>query len=240
MPTYVNGHHATASQHVVIVGGGIAGLSAAWELQKSGGGRLRLTVLEQDARWGGKILTERLPAPDGGTFVVDAGPESFVTRKPALWQLITELGLQEAAQPLGSEAGGTYVLDEGTLRALPLGPLAFVRSPLLSWRGKLRLLAEPFIPAKKDDADESLADFVTRRLGREALEKFVGPVLGGIYNTNPETQSILVTSPIMRQMEKESGSLVRAALSRMLRRPKRIQVARRRALSALRTAPMCW
>ncbi len=84
----------------------------------------------------------------------------------------------------------------------------------MSGRGKLRLLAEPLMPGKGDDGDESLADFVSRRLGREALDKFVGPVLGGIYNTNPETQSILVTSPVMRQMEAEHRSLFLATLAR--------------------------
>jgi oxygen-dependent protoporphyrinogen oxidase len=81
-------------------------------------------------------------------------------------------------------------------------------------------MAEPFQPVRRDDADESLADFVTRRLGREALEKFIGPVLGGIYNTDPARQSILVSSPIMREMEKESGSLVLAALSRAFKKTK--------------------
>ena len=75
---------------------------------------------------------------------------------------------------------------------LPMSPVAFARSTLLSTRGKLRMFQEPFIPARTDDGDESLADFVSRRLGREALDKFLGPVLGGIYNTDPEQQSILL------------------------------------------------
>lgn len=202
---------------VVIIGGGISGLSAAWELQQSGGGQFDLTILEAGNRWGGKVLTLTMPAPDGGQFIIDAGPESFVTRKPEAWQLASELGLHDEVINPGGEASGTYVLTNGKPIALPLSPIKFITSPLLTPRGKLRMLAEPFIPPKKDDGDESLADFVTRRLGREALEKFIGPVLGGIYNTNPETQSILVTSPIMRELE-SYGSLVKGSFVRARQR----------------------
>jgi oxygen-dependent protoporphyrinogen oxidase len=213
---------------VVIIGGGITGLSAAWEIQQSAGRVAKLTVLEADSRWGGKVLTQTMPGPDGGQFVIDAGPESFVTRKREIWDLVRELDLVDQIIDPGNEARGTYVLDGGQPIRLPLDPISFVHSPLLSSRGKLRLLAEPFIPRKGDDADESLADFVTRRLGAEALEKFIGPVLGGIYNANPETQSILVTAPIMRQMEQRHRSLFLAAVAMMR--------TRRRAL-AMETNP---
>ena len=205
---------------IAIVGGGIAGLSAAWELQQS---RDRFpvdcVVLEADGRWGGKIVTDRFYVEDRGRrvgpFVVDAGPESFVTRKRAVWELACELGLQDQVIDPGSETHNIYVLDGGRPVHLPMSPMAFIRSPLLSTRGKLRMLQEPFVPPRLDDGDESLADFVTRRLGREALEKFLGPVLGGIYNTDPERQSILTTAPVMREMEREGGSLVRASIGRM-------------------------
>ena len=114
-----------------------------------------------------------------------------------------------------SETKDIFVLDGGSVYPIPLSPGLFFSTPLLSWRGRLRMMTEPFQPARRDDEDESLADYVTRRLGREALEKFIGPVLGGIYNSDPEYQSIMVASPIMRQMEKESGSLIRATLKRM-------------------------
>jgi oxygen-dependent protoporphyrinogen oxidase len=199
---------------VAVIGGGITGLSAAWEIQQRAP-EIDLIVLEAGDRWGGKVLTQSMPGPDGGQFIIDAGPESFVTRKREIWTLVRELGLEDRVVDPGGEAAGTYVLTGGRPLRLPLDPVSFVRSPLLSARGKLRLLQEPFIPAKADDADESLADFVTRRLGREALEKFIGPVLGGIYNANPETQSILVTSPVMREMERQHGSLVAATVARL-------------------------
>jgi len=116
-----------------------------------------------------------------------------------------------------------FILDGGTPVEVPLAPVKFIKSPLMSGRGKLRMLTEPFQPPKGDDGDESLADFVTRRLGREALDKFIGPILGGIYNTDPDKQSILVSSPIMREMEAEYGGLVKAVVGRMFgkNKPKR-------------------
>ena len=204
--------------HIVIIGGGITGLSAAWEIQQSAGESIDVTLLESNGRWGGKILTQTMSSPEGGKFIIDAGPESFVTRKREIWDLTCELGLEDQIIDPGSEARGTYVLDNGKPIALPLSPGAFISTPLLTTRGKLRMAAEPFIARKSDQADESLADFVTRRLGREALDKFIGPVLGGIYNTNPDKQSILVTAPVMRQMEKEHRSLAIASAMRMFNR----------------------
>ncbi len=210
----------SAELHVVIIGGGIAGLSAAWQLRQTiDQTGLHCTVLESSTRWGGKIVTKRFDVVDNertvGPFVVDSGPESFITRKPGAWDLACELGLREQLFNPGSETRNTYVVDQGRPVLLPISPLAFVRSRLISTRGKLRMFKEPFIPARRDDGDESLADFVRRRLGREALEKFIGPVLGGIYNTDPEYQSILTTAPVMREMERDGGSLVAGAFGRM-------------------------
>ncbi len=201
--------------HVIIVGGGITGLSAAWELQKHANGRLNITLLERENQWGGKISTKIISTPQGEPIIIDGGPESFVTRKPEVWDLAHELGIQHKLTDPGSETSHMYVLDDGVPTPVPLSPLAFVKSPLMSLRGKLRMLAEPFIPAKRDDSDESLAAFASRRLGVEAMEKFIGPILAGIYNTDPHRQSILTTSPIMREMEAEYGGLFKGALGRM-------------------------
>jgi len=196
---------------IIIIGGGITGLSAAWEAQQSG---LSFALLEKDSRWGGKVHTEIIDLPEGQA-IIDGGPESFITRKPEAWDLAGELGIREQVIDPGGETRHMFILDGGTPVEVPLAPVKFITSSLMSGCGKLRLLAEPFQPAKSDNADESLADFVTRRLGREALDQFIGPILGGIYNTNPDTQSILVSSPIMREMEAEYGGLVKAVIGKM-------------------------
>ncbi len=200
--------------HIAIVGGGITGLSAAWELQKRG---IEFTLLEASDHWGGKVISSKLELNNKAHFLVEGGPDTLITRKPEAWELAIELGMLDQIVNPGSETSGTYVLDNASLHPIPVSPSKFIRSPLLTVRGKLRMLAEPFQPARRDDEDESLADFVRRRLGHEALDKFIGPVLGGIYNTDPETQSIMVSSPIMREMEKDGGSLIAGALKRSFR-----------------------
>lgn len=202
--------------NLVIIGGGITGLSAAWEAQKN----LKpgqITLLESSSRWGGKIITGQIQLGNA-RFIVDGGPESFITRKPDVWELANELGILDEVIDPGSETRHIYVLDGGRPAAVPLTPRLFITSRLLSARAKFRLLAEPFIPPRKDPGDESLADFANRRLGMEAQEKMLGPILAGIYNTDPARQSVLATSPIMREMEAEAGSLVLAAVQRMFRK----------------------
>lgn len=199
--------------HLIIIGGGITGLSAAWEAQKTLAPG-QITLLESSPRWGGKIVTETIQLGEA-RFIVDGGPESFLTRKPEVWELANELGLLEEVTDPGSETRHIYVLDGGRPAAVPLTPGLFISSRLLSTPGKLRLLAEPFIPPRRDPGDESLADFANRRLGVEAQEKMLGPILAGIYNTDPARQSVLATSPIMREMEAEAGSLVAAAIQRI-------------------------
>lgn len=209
--------------HLVIIGGGITGLSAAWEAQRRG---IAYTLLEASDRWGGKVVSSELRV-NGSRFLVEGGPDTVVTRKPEAWDLTNELGMLEQVDDPGSETRGIYVLDGGSPQPIPLSPFRFVSSTLMTTRGKLRLLMEPFQPAREDDGDESLGDFVRRRLGEEALEKFIGPVLGGIYNTDPNVQSILVSSPVMREMEKEAGSLFLAAIRRGLRTKKPVHGARK-------------
>ena len=196
--------------HIAIIGGGITGLSAAWEAQRYG---LPYTILEASGRWGGKVISSEI-YENGSRTLVDGGPDTIVTRKPEAWDLTDELGILDQVDDPGSETRGIYVLNHAALQPIPLSPFQFIGSRLMTTRGKLRLLAEPFQPARKDEEDESLGHFVRRRLGEEALDKFIGPVLGGIYNTDPNIQSVLVSAPVMREMEKESGSLFRAALTR--------------------------
>ncbi|MDL1882226.1 protoporphyrinogen oxidase [Anaerolineae bacterium CFX8] len=210
-------------RHVVIVGGGISGLSAAWYLQqsRSSGMDINCTVLEASDRWGGKILTEQVEGIAETPFVVEAGPDSFLTQKPWALQLARELGLTERLLGTNDQMRAVYVLHRGKPVALPDGVLLivptkflpFALSPLISLLGKVRMGLDFFIPAKRDDTDETLAEFVRRRLGNEALDKIAEPLMSGIYNAEADKQSILATFPRFRQLEREHGSLIRGMLA---------------------------
>lgn len=209
---------------LVIVGGGVTGLAAAWEAQRVVGDDYLL--VESEPRLGGKVVTTHRPGPGGdGAFVIDGGPESFVSRKPDLTRLVEETGLADQLIDPGAESRGMFVLTGGQALPVPMSAGSFLTTGLMTVGGKARMLAEPFIRGRADAADESLAAFVSRRLGRQASERMIGPVLGGIYHTDPARQSIAVTAPIMREMEASYGSLVRAAVARGL--AKRRQPPRR-------------
>jgi oxygen-dependent protoporphyrinogen oxidase len=216
--------------HVVIIGGGIAGLSTAWYLQKQArkqGLNLRYTVLEGAGRWGGKILSDKVDGPGDTPFVVEGGPDSFLTQKPWALQLSRELGLEDQLLGTNDRNRKVFVLNKGKPTPLPDGVLLivptkvmpFALSPLLSPLGKLRMGLDLVIPAKRDGEDETLADFITRRLGREALDKIAEPLMSGIYNAEAERQSLLATFPRFRALEEKHGSLIKGMLaSRRARR----------------------
>jgi oxygen-dependent protoporphyrinogen oxidase len=218
--------------HIVIVGGGIAGLATAHYLRKSASPEavhrgLTVTVLEQSARPGGKIITEQIDGYGDEPFVVEGGPDSFLTQKPWALQLARELGLSDRLLGTNDDRRKTFVLNRGKPEPLPDGVmlivptrfLPFAFSPLLSPWGKLRMGMDIVIPARRDDEDETLADFVRRRLGDEALDKIAEPLLAGIYNAEAERQSLLATFPRFREIEKKYGSLIRGMLAARQARP---------------------
>lgn len=201
-----------AAPDVVVLGGGITGLVAAYRLGQRGD-RPHVTLVEAGARLGGKLLTTTV---DG--FVVDAGPESLAPGRPHAAALAAELGVELVETAPGAPGA---VLVKGRLRTMPDGiggfmprrirPLATTR--LFSPWGKLRMAAEPVLPARSDPDDESLESFATRRLGREAYRRLVEPVASGIFCADPSTLSILATMPFLRTAESTHGSLVKAVLA---------------------------
>lgn len=205
---------------VAIVGGGITGLSAAWHLQKAG---VDYALIERDARWGGKLFTEHifLAGHEQAPFIVEGGPDSFITQKPWGVTLARELGLFDALIGTNEHLKQTYVLNRGRPTPLPDGILMivptrwkpFLFSPLISPWGKLRMGMDLFIPARKEDGDETLADFVRRRLGNEALDKIAEPLMSGIYNAEADRQSLLATFPRFRELEQKYGSLIRGMVA---------------------------
>ena len=201
---------------IVIIGGGITGLATAYYLQQYASAAIDTTLIESSPRLGGKILSAR---QDG--FTVECGPDSFITQKPAAITLCRDLGL--ADQLIGSSIGKpTYVWNRGDLHPIPEGMmlmaptmmLPFLRSRLISWRGKLRMGMELLIPRREETGDESLASFTRRRLGGEALEKIAAPLMAGIFAADPEKLGLQSTFPMFLEMEKQHGSLLRGILKR--------------------------
>lgn len=205
------------THHVVIVGGGIAGLATAYELQQqvhAAGSPLTYTLLESDATIGGKLISDRA---DG--FVIEGGPDSFLAQKPWATDLCRELGLGDDLIGTNDAQRATFVLNNGRLTRMPEGLnlimpthlVPFLRSPLISWPGKLRMALDLVLPQRRATGDESIAAFVGRRLGQEAVEKLAEPLLCGIHAGEPERQSILSTFARFRDLEQKHRSLILGA-----------------------------
>ncbi|MFT5517294.1 MAG: oxygen-dependent protoporphyrinogen oxidase [Rhodothermales bacterium] len=197
-----------------MVGGGISGLTVAYRLGQSMP-ESQVTLVEQSHRLGGKLETERYEG-----FVMDHGPDVFLSRKPWAVDLCKELGLE--LQPTNPQVKGSFIQQGGRLHPLPDGfgglvPsswVALARTSLLTARGKARLALEALVPASRGSDDESLGAFARRRLGAEAYDRLIHPLLGGIYGGDIEALSLEATFPQFRQMEREHGSLIRAARAR--------------------------
>lgn len=205
-----------ASLHCIVVGGGIAGLAAAYRLGELSRERelpLRCTLLEAGRRLGGVIATEKR---DG--FLLEWGPDSFLSEKPWALALCRRLGLESELIGTRDEHRVTFVVHRGRLEPLPQGfmllaPTRFaplLRSRLFSWPGKLRMACELLLPRGPARPDESLAAFVRRRFGREVLERVAQPLVGGIYTADPERLSLAATMPRFLHLEREHRSIIYA------------------------------
>jgi oxygen-dependent protoporphyrinogen oxidase len=198
---------------VVVVGGGIAGLVSAYRLNQKGA---RVALVEKSARLGGLVETT---LEDG--YLIEGGPDSFVTAKGAVLALADELGLSGQVIPSSPDNTGSFVWWDGSLHPLPGGFLLMVpsrlspllTSSLLSWRGKARVLADLVIPRGGSGQDESLESFVRRRLGGEVLERIAEPLIAGIHAAQPHTMSLRASFPRFLDMEASRRSLILAARS---------------------------
>ncbi len=204
-------------KRVAIIGGGIAGLSAAYYLEKMrrNGADLQWVLLEKSARLGGVIATEQ---HDG--FVLEAGPDSFLSIKPDGARLCQELGLGDQLISSNDAGRKTYILVKNRLVPIPQGlefmvptriwPMA--TTPLFSFATKLRMATEWFTSGNKNAADESVGSFVRRHFGQEMVDRVAEPLLAGVYGGDVENLSVHAVLPRFAEMERESGSLVRATL----------------------------
>lgn len=214
-------------KRVVVVGGGIAGLATAFHLQEGGGrvpGGLEVRVLEASPEPGGNIRTRR---EEG--FIIERGPNGYLDNAPATNALVRRLGLEDRVQKADPAAAKRYLFRRGRLHRLPSGPLSFLVSPVLSFRGRLRVLAEPFAPRKPEGVDETVFGFAARRIGQEAASVLVDAMVSGVFAGNVHELSLASAFPKMAAMEEEHGSLVKAmfALAKERRRARKEAEARR-------------
>ena len=193
---------------VVVIGGGISGLSAAYRLKQSGA---EVTVLEAETRPVGKIRTESV---DG--FLVEHGPNGFLDSRQPVLDLVRDLRLDNQLVRANEEAKRRYIYTRGALRPLPGGPISLLATRLLSARGLLRLAWEPFVKPKADfSVDETVFDFAARRIGPEAARVMVDAMVTGVYAGDSRALSLRAAFPKMFELEKTYGSLVKALIALM-------------------------
>jgi oxygen-dependent protoporphyrinogen oxidase len=204
-------------KRVAVIGGGISGLAAVYRLRELSietGQSVDVQLYEANDRLGGTIHTIQ---QDG--FLMEGGPDSFITQKPAGLALCRRLGIENELIQTNPECRRTLIVFKGQLHPIPEGFLMlaptrlwpFVTSKLFSWPGKLRMGLDLILPRKHhgEEGDESLASFVRRRFGAEALERVAQPLVGGIYTADPEKLSLRTTMPRFLDLELKYRSLIR-------------------------------
>ncbi|MCE9536284.1 MAG: protoporphyrinogen oxidase, partial [Nitrospirae bacterium] len=209
----------TTLRTVAVIGGGISGLSTAYALHEkaaAAGIPIRCTVVDAASDWGGKIVTHRV-----GDLVTEAGPDSFLSQKTAAIELCAKLGLTDQLINTNETSKRACVFSQGRLRELPeglvvispnqLGP--FLRSGLLSWSGLARMGLDLAMPVKRSPDDESLASFFRRRMGRQAFERMLEPLMAGIYAGDAEQMSVQATFPRFVELEQQYGSVIRGMMT---------------------------
>ena len=203
-------------KRAIVIGGGITGLAACYRLQCEAAKRnipLDVTLLEATGRVGGVIQTEHR---DG--FLIEHGPDAFISTKPAAKVLCEELGLADQFIGTNPKVRRSFVIRNGELHPVPEGfymmapgsLMPFLKTSLFSWHGKLRMAMDLFIPRRERDTDEAVAHFVRRRLGTEAFTRMAQPMIGGIYTSDAENLSLKATFPRFLEMEKVHGSVIKA------------------------------
>jgi oxygen-dependent protoporphyrinogen oxidase len=215
-------------KRIIIVGGGVAGLGAAYKIRRaaSAGHEVEFVLIEKDSRLGGKIQTEIVPDPSGAaSFIVDGGPDCFLTEKPACHRIARLAEIFDDELPTDDSRRRTWILSGGKLHQMPDGVMMFAPTKLVpfattglfSWPGKIRMAMDLFIPPKKVPPgafhDETLERFVVRRMGRECLDRLAEPLVGGVHASDPAQMSLAATFPRLLEMEQRYGSLTKAFIA---------------------------
>ena len=199
-------------RRVVVVGAGVAGLSAAWRIREQARQRrvdLDLTVLEASGEPGGKIASHR---EEG--YLCESGPNGFLDNEPATLRLIGDLGLDEDLQRSTDASRRRFLVRDGQLVELSMNPVKFLRSSLLSRRAKWRMAMELFVPRRRSTEDETVGDFGRRRLGREFTEVMLDSMVSGIYAGDVDRLSVNAAFPKVSELESRYGGLFRGMLAR--------------------------
>ncbi len=215
-------------KRVIIIGGGVAGLAAAYKVTRaaSEGHQVESFLIEKDRRLGGKIQTEIVPDPsEEGRFIVDGGPDCFLTEKPACHRIAKITGIFDDELPTNESRKRTWILSRSKLHEMPDGifmfaPTKFVpfaTTGLFSWPGKIRMAMDLFIPRRKlmpgEFNEETLESFVVRRMGRECLDRLAEPLVGGVHASDPRQMSLAATFPRLLEMEQKYGSLMKGFIA---------------------------
>lgn len=205
--------------HVIVAGAGISGLTAAWWLHRAG---VPVTVLESGTQPGGTMQTVK-----EGEWLIETGPNSALETTPLFGQMFEQLGILDQRIYARVEANKRYILRDGRLHALPMSPGAFLGSRLWSMSAKLRLLREPLIG--RGSPEESVAQFVERRLGKEFLDYAINPFVAGVYAGNPEQLSVRAAFPKLYALEEKYGGLIMGMIKGARERRRRAEKAKDRA-----------
>jgi oxygen-dependent protoporphyrinogen oxidase len=197
-------------QRIVVIGGGISGLAAAWAVRQSAGANdLDVLVLERDARVGGKARTI---ARDG--WLVEAGPGGFLGGRPDVDRLIASCGMDGERVTADAAAAHRFIWIDGQMREVAPNPIALVRNGILGTGGLLRMLGEPFIKRRAGGEDESIWDFTARRLGPQVAERMIRPMTLGIYAGDARALSVEAAFPRMTALERDHGSIIRGMIAK--------------------------
>jgi oxygen-dependent protoporphyrinogen oxidase len=184
---------------VAVVGGGVSGLAAAYDLACRGH---RVTVLERQTHTGGSAFSEHL-----GGFLMEHGPSTMNAHVPVAGQISSELGLGAQQCELGADVRHRYLVSKGKLAAIPMGPLGLLTAGYLSPVAKLRILADFLLPQRSDGKDETVMDFCSRRFGKEFAERVIDPMVAGIYGGRASELSVSAIFPKLVALEKKYGSV---------------------------------
>lgn len=199
---------------VIVVGGGVSGLSTAFYIEKKAkeaGKKIELTVLESSKRLGGKAWTYE---EEG--FACESGVNGFLDNKPSTLELCSDIGISDELLPSNDSARKRFIYSDGRLQRLPESPLTFFTSSLLSVKGRLRVMMEPFTRPAPKGKGETVTEFAARHMGMEAVDKLVGPMVSGVYAGDPDTLSVESCFPLLLDVERAGGgSLIKGMIKKM-------------------------